>query len=222
MNTYVITCKSNGRQYFGSSVDFENRKRQHIAQLNNNKHHNIHLQHAWNKYGEHDFIFAPLQSCETLEQLRTHEQMLLDYNRVKGINVFNISTIADEPPRPTPESIKKGAAKRRGRKATPEHCAKISKGLLGRVISEKHRLAIARASSRRDKAQVKARVNALAARNSKTYTGFVSPEGKVYTNIKNLNAFCREHGLLSPCMHNVYRGKYKHHKGWTKYTMEND
>lgn len=59
-------------------------------------------------------------------------------------------------------------------------------------------------------------VNRLA----KTYDGFVSPDGTIYRNIVNLKEFCACHGLADSAMHNVYRGKRKSHKGWTRYFPE--
>ena len=44
---------------------------------------------------------------------------------------------------------------------------------------------------------------------------FKSPDGERF-DIYNLNKFCRERGLNSGCMGNVYMGKATNHKGWTK------
>lgn len=52
---------------------------------------------------------------------------------------------------------------------------------------------------------------------AKTYDGFVAPDGTVYTNITNLKAFANIHTLNLTQLYNVYNGKCKHHKGWTKY-----
>lgn len=43
----------------------------------------------------------------------------------------------------------------------------------------------------------------------------VNPAGEEYV-IQNLNAFCREHNLTNSNMTNAAKGKYKHHKGWTR------
>ena len=52
---------------------------------------------------------------------------------------------------------------------------------------------------------------------SKTYTGFVSPDGIVYAPVTNLQAFCRDHELDRSGMYYVSIGKYQSHKGWTRY-----
>ncbi len=49
---------------------------------------------------------------------------------------------------------------------------------------------------------------------AKHYT-FISPEG-VVTDIYNLSEFCRDNELHQGHMSQVYIGKYRQHKGWTK------
>jgi len=52
----------------------------------------------------------------------------------------------------------------------------------------------------------------------KSYPGAVSPDGVVYAPITGLNTFCKEHNLDCGSMSRVMSGKYKHHKGWTRYS----
>ena len=58
---YKITNVINGMVYVGSSVDLKQRFKSHRSKLNNGKHHNPHLLHAWQKYGEDAFEFKVLQ-----------------------------------------------------------------------------------------------------------------------------------------------------------------
>jgi group I intron endonuclease len=51
---------------------------------------------------------------------------------------------------------------------------------------------------------------------SKTWTGFISPDGQAFRNITNLEMFCREHRLDAPNMRAVHSGKERHHKGWVR------
>lgn len=51
----------------------------------------------------------------------------------------------------------------------------------------------------------------------KTYVGFVSPTGEIYSPVVNLTNFCKEHNLSRSGMYEVNSGKLLHHKGWTKY-----
>lgn len=61
---YAIFNLENGKRYVGSSVDLYNRLHEHYHNLKNNKAHNIHLQSAWNKYGEDKFIYCILEYCD--------------------------------------------------------------------------------------------------------------------------------------------------------------
>ncbi len=51
-----------------------NRLSNHRHLLYNNKHHSIHLQHSWNKYGEDVFIFGVIEVVENLNNLIKIEQ----------------------------------------------------------------------------------------------------------------------------------------------------
>jgi hypothetical protein len=65
------------RIYIGSSVDFCNRKRQHLQKLRKNIHDNSKLQNHFNKYGEPDLDFSVLLGCEK-EELIANEQFFID------------------------------------------------------------------------------------------------------------------------------------------------
>ncbi|WP_319020739.1 NUMOD3 domain-containing DNA-binding protein [Bacillus sp. B1-b2] len=75
----MITNKLNGNFYVGSSNDFKTRWKTHRNQLNAGVHHSIHLQRAWNKYGEESFEFAGIiELPEDKNILFEKEQILLD------------------------------------------------------------------------------------------------------------------------------------------------
>jgi len=62
---YTITCLANGKMYVGSTTRlFSQRWGDHKCMLNNNKHTNIHLQRAWNKYSSDSFLFEILETCK--------------------------------------------------------------------------------------------------------------------------------------------------------------
>lgn len=69
---YKITNLLNDKVYIGQSVDIEKRWSVHKAELKNNYHHNIHLQNAWNKYGEKNFKFSIIEECD-VDQLNQRE-----------------------------------------------------------------------------------------------------------------------------------------------------
>ena len=85
---YAIENTINNKVYIGSSVNITQRFNIHINQLDQNKHDNCHLQSAWNKYGEKNFTFTPLEYCEK-GQLLEREQKAMDIFKVvdTGYNI---------------------------------------------------------------------------------------------------------------------------------------
>lgn len=90
VGVYKITCKVNNRFYIGASINIENRWREHRRDANNQKHHSIIFQRAWNKYGEDAFSFDVMELCDE-EQYLKREQYYLDllkpYQKEIGFNV---------------------------------------------------------------------------------------------------------------------------------------
>lgn len=74
---YKITCIKNGRFYIGSAKNILKRSKRHLTDLKLNKHINIHLQRAYDKYGESSFIFEIVEYCD-LYDLLIREQYYLD------------------------------------------------------------------------------------------------------------------------------------------------
>lgn len=123
----MIRCDLNGCVYVGQSVNCRVRFNGHKHHLRKNKHTNLHLQHAWNVYGEETFEFAVIEECAVCD-LDSREQYHLDVYRSSGVRVFNCGAVA-----PCPN---------RGRKLKPltqEHKEKIRAALLGHKRSEAER-----------------------------------------------------------------------------------
>jgi group I intron endonuclease len=80
---YRIRNLINGHCYYGSSKDIEKRWKKHKNQLIQNKHINILLYRAWNKYGEDNFIFEVVEECDISILLETEQKylnLLPEYN----------------------------------------------------------------------------------------------------------------------------------------------
>jgi group I intron endonuclease len=122
---YQITCLVNERRYIGSSVDMRARWRDHRSALVSKRHHNIHIQRAWNKYGADNFSFEVLEEAEPIA-LKAAEERWLASEKPE----FNINPRADAP--------------MRGKKHTPEALAKIAAAGMGRVVSKKTRKLLSR------------------------------------------------------------------------------
>jgi len=115
---YIIRNLKNGKFYIGQAVNFHTRWQEHRRTLRLNTHHNIHLQAAWNKYGEKSFKFMVLEYC-SIDKLDEREQVQLDSHAMSD-QCYNIALDATAP--------------MRGRKVSAETRAKRSLLMRG----EKH------------------------------------------------------------------------------------
>lgn len=75
---YKITNKVNGKIYIGQSSNLIGRWVKHKNFLKNDNHHNRHLQAAWNKYGEDNFIFEVIEECD-IDELDDKENYWINY-----------------------------------------------------------------------------------------------------------------------------------------------
>lgn len=87
---YKITNLIDNKIYIGKSLDVNSRKYSHIYLLRRNRHGNIHLQRAWNKYNEENFEFSIIELV-TEDQLNIREIYYIDtlkpeYNIMKTLD----------------------------------------------------------------------------------------------------------------------------------------
>ncbi len=87
---YTITCLINNKIYVGKTNNIYTREDDHFQSLRNNTHHNYHLQKAFNKYGEDNFVYEILIECD--ENILYSEEhywcnMLNAHNRKFGYNI---------------------------------------------------------------------------------------------------------------------------------------
>jgi len=76
IGVYRIKNLKNNDCYYGSSKEIEKRFKRHLNELKKDKHHNIVLQRAWNKYGEENFVFEVVENCETKVLLDVEQKYL--------------------------------------------------------------------------------------------------------------------------------------------------
>jgi group I intron endonuclease len=132
---YTIINIKNNKVYVGSTIrEFYERRNSHKNSLIKGTHVNSHLQRAFNKYGEDNFIFEILEECD-IQYCRTQEQywinMLNVTNRNFGYNILSIP------------------GSRLNIKHTQESKDKMSKSNIGRKITEKTRQKMRIASKER-------------------------------------------------------------------------
>lgn len=142
---YVIRNIINQKVYVGSSATgFENRWRWHRNDLNLHVHCNRHLQAAWGKYGEENFVFEIVQRCLP-ERCIEREQLFMDFFDATddryGYNLcptagsmfgFKMScetkkkmSTSSRGRKRSQESIDRAVAKNKGRKRSPEQKARM-------------------------------------------------------------------------------------------------
>lgn len=128
---YEILNTANGKKYVGQAGDIEQRFRQHRNFLRQGKHCNYHLQSAWTKYGENEFLFRIIEVCAE-DQLSIREQFWFDTAKPE----YNLVKIAGSMRgyKHSPESIEKNRMAQLGTKhgpVSPEKSAKLSAALMG-------------------------------------------------------------------------------------------
>lgn len=127
---------------------------------------------------------------------------------------------------PSAQTRAKIAEANRGKSHSAEHRAKISEALRGKKHSEQTRAKISAAQKGKPKNYTvtvihsEATKKKLAEANSSLWC-VETPEGRKLF-VKNLDSFCRDHGLHSSAMYVVAQGKRKHHKGYRCWKSEED
>jgi group I intron endonuclease len=135
---YEVVNITNGKRYVGSAADLKARLRDHLKNLRKGKHHNRHLQFAWNKYGEGSFEFKVILYCDKANLL-FYEQRALDFYNI----LYNLAPTAGSQlgwvmPEETKQNISR-ANKGKSRLQPPftkEHRANLSKAFTGRIVSD--------------------------------------------------------------------------------------
>ena len=137
IGVYHIVNTKTGKRYIGSSVDIEDRWKDHKWYLKKGKHHSITLQRAWDKWGEDAFLWLVYQQCNDGSKALELEQEQLNLFDTIGRweELYNIS--------------KDAAAPTRGRKMSEEQKRKLSEANKGKVLSEEHRAKISAAQKGR-------------------------------------------------------------------------
>lgn len=78
IGVYKIVCDISNRYYIGSSKNIKKRYNRHLKDLRNNNYINIHLQRAFNKYGENNFHIEIIQICNEEDLLNIEQELITD------------------------------------------------------------------------------------------------------------------------------------------------
>lgn len=140
---YIIQNNINNHIYIGSSINVKKRFNSHLNLLNKNKHSNLHLQSAWNKYGQENFVFLHVERISIPETRLIRENKWIkiykpEYNNIL-VNTNNYFFHSEE----TKEKIRQKAL---GRKVSDETKAKIKETSKGRILSEETKQKISKSN----------------------------------------------------------------------------
>lgn len=128
---YCIENLINNKKYIGQSVDIEQRWYRHKYNLNNNNHQNVHLQNAWNKYGNKCFAFYILQECDISELDDVETYYISLFNSIDRNCGYNLESGGSLNKYVSEETKKKMSESATGKILSDETKDKISKSLMG-------------------------------------------------------------------------------------------
>lgn len=189
---YKIRNVVNGNYYIGSTVDSRKRFWAHRKDLRLGQHVCVHLQRAWNKYGEDCFKFEIVEQLDSKEALFPAEQRWLDEHFGKEY-CYNVAAHADAPMRDASPELRAHLAEktkawlerdghpRLGVSLTKEEKQKISQERVGKTAGADHYRYGKQVSP-----EVRAKIGATQKGKSKAPGRTVSPEGraKIRANIE--------------------------------------
>jgi group I intron endonuclease len=153
---YCIENLIDGKKYIGKDVRInrELRIKVHKNELRNNRHVNIYLQRAWNKYGENNFKFYVVEICQRRSLVKKEKYYIREWC-TKAPAGYNMTDGGDGMLNPSQEVREKWSKQRIGRKASEETKMKMSKSGIGKhlgvVVKKETRLKISKSLAGRKK-----------------------------------------------------------------------
>jgi group I intron endonuclease len=214
---YKITNKINNNYYIGSSIDINNRWKNHIKAVKNNSSYPIHR--AIRKYGVENFNFEIIELCDKNELLHK-EQLLLDehvgktvcYNASKDVyapmrgrkHTSKTKNQIKDKKKNIPESIRfLLGTSWRGKKQPKSMVEKRAASIRGRKYSEEHKKKLSNVAKNRydtEGFEFPALINVK--------TGQIIPAGK------NVRRMCKENNLPHIQVGELVSGNRKTSYGW--------
>ncbi len=194
---YKISFSNYRKIYIGSSTRWPYRKREHLYKLERNKHHNVYLQRAANKYGLGNIVIEPLEFCSNYESLLEREQFWIDSlrstNKKYGFNLVKmVKHVGTVGYKYTKKQRKKMSIKIKERMSNKSEREKLSMTVTSRAIEGAYGGKFI----------------------PKTFILY-SPAGKK-TEIHNLCKFCRDNNLDKIKMQEVNSNRRVQYLGWKK------
>lgn len=133
---YGIRCKVNNKLYIGSTLRLDSRCHAHFHRLRNNIHPNSHLQSAFNKYGEDNFVYFTIEECPKEILLKNEDWWIKKYQTLDRNFGYNKKEAAR--PLHSEETKRKISLSKIGHSTSEETKEKMSIAKLGIKHSEEH------------------------------------------------------------------------------------
>ena len=191
---YKISCV-NGLFYIGSSWQLRGRFSEHLSGLKRGIHPNVHLQHAWNKYGSEGFTFEVLEYCskdQTFEREQYYLDTLRPYIKTIGFNrVYIAGNGGWRGQHHSDETKEKLRQKQTGRVKSPEEVEKLKAAWIEHRDAWEQQAINSRGVS----------------------FEIVSPSGETF-RIRGLKRFAKEHNLDRSQLSRVIKGTKISVCGW--------
>ena len=86
ISIYAIRCTHNSKIYIGKTRKLDNRLKNHLTNLKNNKHSNKLLQQDFNKYGEKEFEFYLIENKIDYYEGNSKERYYMELYKTYDIN----------------------------------------------------------------------------------------------------------------------------------------
>jgi len=217
---YVYHIKRTGQSltegYIGISCNYKDRWRQHKKELKTNTHTNPHLQNAWNKYSDIEFVL--LHVCSTADEMVNYEAK---YRPTPAIG-WNCKSGGKYNFKQSAETRAKIANWNAGKKFSEESKQKMS-------ISAKTRPSNRKGTTHSERTKLLLRNANLGKKASVTTRKKISENQAIYKIQKlwihisglifygapwEFSYYYPEQSLTTSSLGNVYTGKQKQHKGW--------
>ncbi len=229
MGIYKVVSLIDNKVYIGQAVNLYKRFYDHFGDLKSNKHINIHLQSAYNKYGKTNFIFVILELIDSTNNadqdrlnLTYHEQYYIDYyqaaNREYG---YNMCPAAESWLGKThrSETIVKLTGRIK-RPMTDEEKKHLSDYWRGIPKSKEHREHISQGKIGVPKPEGYSKTDSIA---QSKFRYIIQSEDKTTTICKNMNQFARDFHTNAQGLMRVVKDITKSYKGWTcRYMTEKE
>lgn len=215
MFVYEIRNVVTNKRYIGqSSQKDQQRLWEHKTYLKKGNHQNRHLQRAWNKYGEDNFVISILENCNSLDELNRLETHYVNlYKTLDRKFGYNIRGPGDNKFMPEETKILLSKAKKGKPVHSEESKEKLREYAKNRIHSEESK----QKRSEKLKGYVwsdEIRDQWAQSHRAKPYPVLIGPDLTQY-NVVNLTRFAKEHGLVQQSLSRLVNNQLTQHKGWT-------